>query len=129
MKTETVDAITAASQKATIGGSIMALFGGITATELAAVGGLVLACAGFLVNLYFQWREDRRKSEEHLLRLAAFDRRIGADDTRPARRAAQSGAEVMNRDVVELVNSDCGHASPVVQVDRAAVGTVPNQRA
>ena len=63
MKTETVDAITAASQKATIGGSIMALFGGITATELAAVGGLVLACAGFLVNLYFQWREDRRKSD------------------------------------------------------------------
>ena len=53
MKTETVDAITAASQKATIGGSIMALFGGITATELAAVGGLVLAFFGFAVNLYF----------------------------------------------------------------------------
>ena len=89
MKTETVDAITAASQKATIGGSIMALFGGITATELAAVGGLVLAFFGFAVNLYFQWREDRRKSEEHLLRLAAFDRRIGADDTRPARKRVE----------------------------------------
>ena len=89
MKTETVDAITAASQKATIGGSIMALFGGITATELAAVGGLVLAVLGFAVNLYFQWREDRRKSEEHLLRLAAFDRRIGADDTRPAKKRVE----------------------------------------
>ena len=33
----------------------------ITDTELAAVGSLVMACAGFLVNLYFQWREDRRK--------------------------------------------------------------------
>ena len=89
MKTETVDAITAASQKATIGGSIMALFGGITATELAAVGGLVLAFFGFAVNLYFQWREDRRKSEEHIIRLAAFDRRIGADDPRPARKRVE----------------------------------------
>ena len=89
MKTETVDAITAASQKATIGGSIMALFGGITATELAAVGGLVLAVLGFAVNLYFQWREDRRKSEEHIIRLASFDRRIGADDTRPARKRVE----------------------------------------
>ena len=67
----------------------MALFGGITATELAAVGGLVLACAGFLVNLFFQWREDRRNSEEHLLRLAEFDRRIGADDPRPARKRVE----------------------------------------
>lgn len=67
----------------------MALFGGITATELAAVGGLVLACAGFVVNLYFQWREDRRKSEEHLLRLATFDRRIGADDPRPAKKRVE----------------------------------------
>ena len=89
MKTETVNAITAASQKATIGGGIMALFGGIAATELAAVGGLVLACAGFLVNLYFQWREDRRKSEEHIIRLASFDRRIGADDPRPARKRVE----------------------------------------
>ena len=89
MKTETVDAITAASQKATIGGGIMALFGGITATELAAVGGLVLAFFGFAVNLYFQWREDRRKSEEHIIRLASFDRRIGADDPRPARKRVE----------------------------------------
>ena len=89
MKTETVNAITAASQKATIGGGIMALFGGITATELAAVGGLVLAFFGFAVNLYFQWREDRRKSEEHIIRLAAFDRRIGADDTRPAKKRVE----------------------------------------
>ena len=89
MKTETVNAITAASQKATIWGSIMALLGGITATELAAVGGLVLAVLGFAVNLCFQWREDRRKSEEHIIRLASFDRRIGADDTRPAKKRVE----------------------------------------
>lgn len=67
----------------------MALFGGITATDLAAVCGLVLACAGFLVNLYFQWREDRRKSEEHIIRLASFDRSIGADDPRPAKKRVE----------------------------------------
>ena len=89
MKAETIETVTAVAQKTTIGDSIMALFGGITATDLAAVGGLVLACAGFLVNLYFQWREDRRKSEEHLLRLAAFDRRIGADDPRPAKKRVE----------------------------------------
>lgn len=89
MKTETIDTITAASQRATIGGSIMALFGGITATELAAVGGLVLAFIGFIVNFYFQLKEDRRKSEEHIIRLASFDRRIGADDPRPARKRVE----------------------------------------
>jgi hypothetical protein len=89
MKTETIDTITAASQKATIGGSLMALFGGITATELAAVGGLALAFLGFVVNFYFQWKEDRRKSEEHLLKLASFDRRIGADDPRPPRKRVE----------------------------------------
>lgn len=89
MKTETIDTITAASQKATIGGSLMALFGGITATDLAAVCGLVLAVLGFAVNLYFQWREDRRKSEEHIIRLVSFDRRIGADDPRPARKRVE----------------------------------------
>lgn len=67
----------------------MALFGGITATELAAVGGLVLAFIGFIVNFYFQWKEDRRKSEEHIIRLASFDRRIGADDPRPARKRVE----------------------------------------
>lgn len=89
MKAETIETVTAVAQKTTIGGSLMALFGGITATELAAVGGLVLAFFGFAVNLYFQWREDRRKSEEHLLRLAAFDRRIGADDPRPAKKRVE----------------------------------------
>ena len=89
MKAETIETVTAVAQKTTIGGSIMALFGGITATELAAVGGLVLAFFGFAVNLYFQWREDRRKSEEHIIRLASFDRRIGADDTRPARKRVE----------------------------------------
>ena len=89
MKTETIETITAVAQKTTIGGSLMALFGGITATELAAVGGLALAFLGFIVNLYFQWREDRRKSEEHIIRLASFDRRIGADDPRPARKRVE----------------------------------------
>ena len=89
MKAETIETVTAVAQKTTIGGSIMALFGGITATELAAVGGLVLAVLGFAVNLYFQWREDRRKSEEHIIRLVSFDRRIGADDPRPARKRVE----------------------------------------
>lgn len=89
MKAETIETVTAVAQKTTIGGSLMALFGGITATDLAAVGGLVLAVLGFAVNLYFQWREDRRKSEEHIIRLASFDRRIGADDPRPARKRVE----------------------------------------
>lgn len=33
----------------------------------------------------------------------------------------------MNRDVVELVDSEHGHAAPVVQVC-CAVGTLPNER-
>jgi len=33
---------------------------------------------------------------------------------------------VMNRDVVELVNSGDGHTAHVVPVDRATVGTLPD---
>lgn len=41
---------------ATYGGSSVAIFGGLNANELAAVGGLLIGIVGLLINIYFKWR-------------------------------------------------------------------------
>ncbi|CCJ51985.1 HP1 family phage holin [Bordetella bronchiseptica] len=37
-------------------GSTSAMFGGFTANELAALGGLALAVLGFVANFWFKWQ-------------------------------------------------------------------------
>jgi hypothetical protein len=41
---------------ATYGGSTMAIFGGLNANELAAIGGILIGLIGLAVNVYFKWR-------------------------------------------------------------------------
>lgn len=90
MKTELNDAIAATANKATIVGSITAVIGNLSSTDLAAYGGLLLAFLGYMTNLYFKHqenkfklREDHRREKEHLIRVANFNRRIGLPDGRP----------------------------------------------
>jgi hypothetical protein len=55
------------------GGAALAVTGGLTATDWAAFGGLVIAALGYLtsqwINLYFQRKQDRRRQVEHELRI------------------------------------------------------------
>lgn len=44
----------------TITGSLTSIFGGLTANEIAAYGGLCIGIAGLLVNWYYKAKEDRR---------------------------------------------------------------------
>jgi Bacteriophage holin family, superfamily II-like len=37
------------------GGALVAIFGGLTATEFAAIGGLAIAFLGFLTNAVMNW--------------------------------------------------------------------------
>lgn len=52
-----------ASFVATLIGGLIATFGGLSATEMAAVAGAVLAAAGFIVNTIALYRRDRREQK------------------------------------------------------------------
>lgn len=44
----------------TFAGSLTSIFGGLTANEVAAYGGLLIGVVGLLVNWYYKAKEDRR---------------------------------------------------------------------
>lgn len=69
----TEQAIAAVAGKTGAAGSIVALWGGWTATDIAAFGGLVVAVLGFAVNLYYRHKEDRRRDELHRVRLRELE--------------------------------------------------------
>lgn len=86
----TVDVLATAANKSTYVGAATAAVGGMSASDIAAFGGLALAAAGFLINTYFRWRDDRRAQEESAQRIHLMhaeeesfgDRRRGLPDTR-----------------------------------------------
>lgn len=47
----------------TYGGSIASIFGGLTANEVAAYGGLLIGVVGLLVNWWYKAKEDRRAEQ------------------------------------------------------------------
>lgn len=78
--------LAAAANKSTYIGAATAAVGGLSASDIAAFGGLALAAAGFATNFYFRWRDDRRAQLEHAQRMCLVDRRadrrVGMPDTR-----------------------------------------------
>jgi hypothetical protein len=45
-------------------GALTAFFGGLTANEIAAYGGLAIGLAGLCINWYYKAKEDRRRDRE-----------------------------------------------------------------
>ncbi len=83
MKDQAAEAtIAAVAQKVAYGGGGVAAFGGLTANEIAAFGGLFIAFLGLLVQVYFKVLDNRRKSELHKLMLSGrrFDPAQGDSD-------------------------------------------------
>ncbi|HEY0955829.1 MAG TPA: holin [Roseateles sp.] len=68
------DAAAAASAalKTTLIGAAGVGLGGLTDSQVAMVGGLVIAGAGLLLQGFFQWRRDRREEVEHRARMRAL---------------------------------------------------------
>jgi fructose-specific phosphotransferase system IIC component len=64
---DTAEAIHKAASAATYGGSTAAFIGGLTANEFAAVGGLIIGVAGFCVNWYYRYKQDRREEKKREL--------------------------------------------------------------
>lgn len=83
MKDQAAEAtIAAVAQKVAYGGGGVAAFGGLTANEIAAFGGLFIAFLGLLVQVYFKVLDNRRKTELHKLMLSGrrFDPVQGDSD-------------------------------------------------
>lgn len=53
------------SAKATYVASTVTVFAGLTANEVAAIGGLFIALVGLVVNFWFKW--DRRRLDRTIL--------------------------------------------------------------
>lgn len=57
--------------------------GWLLSSEFAMAFGLFLGTAGFLVNSYYKWKQDKREQVEHELRVAAHIEAmhvVGEDD-------------------------------------------------
>lgn len=71
MKEHAADTVTAAAaHKVSAAGGVTALFGGLTANDIAAFGGLLIATIGLLIQWYYKRKADRRADELHHARLA-----------------------------------------------------------
>lgn len=79
MKEQTAEAtIATVASKVTYSGGVTAVFGGLTANELAAFVGAIVAVLGLVVQIIFKVRSDRREAELHRARLAEL-----AEDDEP----------------------------------------------
>jgi hypothetical protein len=63
------ESIAAGAQKVVYGGGSAAFIGGLTANEIAAFGGLLVAIVGVIVQIYYNRKRDRREQELHAARL------------------------------------------------------------
>ena len=70
MRQEAIEAsVAAAANKVTTGAGVTAVIGGLTANEIAAFGGLLVAIIGLLVQWYYKRKADKRDAELHTERL------------------------------------------------------------
>lgn len=72
-------AIAWTANKATYGGSAAAFYGGMTANEIAAYGGLIIAVIGLAVQWYYKRKESRMRSEEHGARMELYRQGVDPD--------------------------------------------------
>lgn len=69
----TADAVVASvASKATYVGAGTSFIGWLTTSEAGVAVGIILGIVGFIVNLYFKRREDRRQQEQHDAQMRAI---------------------------------------------------------
>lgn len=64
--------VASVASKATSGGATASVIGFLTSNEGIALVGLMITIVGFVVNLIFKFRQDRRDQEFHRARLAGL---------------------------------------------------------
>lgn len=97
MKTETLEAIGAAGNKATIIGGSVAVAGKLSAADIAAYIGAAVAIIGLLITWYYKREANKRQVADERRREAAHQRR---EEERAMRMQLMrtSGAPVFHRD-------------------------------
>jgi hypothetical protein len=75
------EAIAAGAQKVALGGSAATIYGGFTANEIAAFGGLLIAAIGLIVQWYYKRKDDKRRDALHAAQLERL--REGDEDDGP----------------------------------------------
>lgn len=63
-------AIAAVGKNLTYGGGTSAVVFGLAASDLAALGGLLIALVGLGIQIYFKRKADRREAEYHAARMS-----------------------------------------------------------
>lgn len=61
--------VAAIANKTTVAGGGMALYGGLTANEIAAFGGLAVAIVSVIIQWFYKAKANRRATELHNARL------------------------------------------------------------
>ena len=69
----TDSAVAAGAQKVSVGGGTVAFFGGLSANEIAAFGGLLIALVGLLVQWHYKHKSDKRATRLYEKRLAKIE--------------------------------------------------------
>ena len=97
MKTETLEAIGSAGNKATVFGGSMAIAGKLSATDIAAYVGAAVAIVGLLITWYYKREANKRQAADDRRREAAHQRR---EEERAVRMQLMraSGVPVFHRD-------------------------------
>lgn len=73
MKHETIEAAVAASApKIMYGGASASGLSFILSNEFMGVVGCLIALAGYLTNLYYKRKRDKREQEEHAARMGLY---------------------------------------------------------
>lgn len=66
----------AAGKTAVYGGGAAAVFFGLTAYEIAAIVGAIIAVLGFAVQLLYSRRHDKRAAAEHEMKMKQYARAL-----------------------------------------------------
>lgn len=64
--------VSSVAGKATYAGAGTTVTGWLLSNEFAMLFGLFLGAAGFIVNAYYKWKQDRREQIEHELRVGTL---------------------------------------------------------
>lgn len=73
------ETISSAASWGSAGGGATSLYGWLTSNEMLALIGAAVAVLGFIVNVIFQIRRDRRETELHVARMASLQAELEAD--------------------------------------------------
>jgi hypothetical protein len=63
----------AIGSKATYGGASTSVVSWLLSSEFGILMGILIGVTGLVINWYYRYKDDRRKEEEHKLRISKYE--------------------------------------------------------